>query len=702
AAAEVLGLDAATLRLACASPEGAAAVAAAAGLQRVEHAAAAAVDLLVDMPEDSAVPGQLFESVLQAYLRLQMPSSDDGGDGGSDGSGRRYSKRIEGSQSRNDERALVVLAAAVTERVGPRLLATGLQALRCIGMLLEHEAEQGTAGAAPAWENGDADAGAVVGDGGDSDCNYIDKEDDGDNEESVGDGAGLCGVALGLLLTLLEVGEEKRLHEEEGALRALLPALQRLATRGRGADTAALASSAAAAILARSVTPEQREEGRTRLRRALVAGSGGGTGVGGGSGGAVNWDGMSEALESVGPDLRSEVVPLRARGVVMLTRLVQEVSRQRWGWTSGGGSGSRSSRIRGGGGGVGSDALIAEVGSAEAEEEIVGRYMCVFVDMTADEDSYVYLAAVQGLAAMADSWPALCIPRLLAAFVGRLETADGGVVGGDGGGGGDGGEGSGVVKGSGAGGARVPTLLQRLKIGEAVMFAARRCGDAMPHYAKHFVNALVLGARQSVAETTASPPLPPSLLIAAGVAAAATGSDSTKKEGTSTAVEAGKTEATQQDHRSASSAAFSAAVAPTAAGSGAVPAPSLPVDEQARIAFRQICLSNLCEVCQLLGWSSALAAAEDAALDKASAAMRWAVGRAEAAAAARRGAAFLLSGLIRGCGGDALPILSAQLKGINRALRRAARDPDAATRAHAGSALAALAAAVQAQMGLVI
>jgi hypothetical protein len=45
-----------------------------------------------------------------------------------------------------------------------------------------------------------------------------------------------------------------------------------------------------------------------------------------------------------------------------------------------------------------------------------------------------------------------------------------------------------------------PTLAQRLKLGEAVMFAARRCGEAMPVYARYFVGAFVVGARERVSD----------------------------------------------------------------------------------------------------------------------------------------------------------------------------------------------------------
>jgi hypothetical protein len=37
----------------------------------------------------------------------------------------------------------------------------------------------------------------------------------------------------------------------------------------------------------------------------------------------------------------------------------------------------------------------------------------------------------------------------------------------------------------------------RLKLGEAVMFAARRCGEVMPKYSHYFVNAFILSARPS-------------------------------------------------------------------------------------------------------------------------------------------------------------------------------------------------------------
>lgn len=70
-----------------------------------------------------------------------------------------------------------------------------------------------------------------------------------------------------------------------------------------------------ASILSRGLTPEERREERERIK--LCGGSGGGNG---GEAGAARTARMLSALDAAEEDLRSEAVPIRARGVVTLTR----------------------------------------------------------------------------------------------------------------------------------------------------------------------------------------------------------------------------------------------------------------------------------------------------------------------------------------------------------------------------------------------
>lgn len=80
-----------------------------------------------------------------------------------------------------------------------------------------------------------------------------------------------------------------------------------------------------ASILTRGLTPEQRLEEKERISRVNggVHGGGGG-GRGGGEGGVAEREArtarMLAALDAAEEDLRSDAVPMRARGVVTLTR----------------------------------------------------------------------------------------------------------------------------------------------------------------------------------------------------------------------------------------------------------------------------------------------------------------------------------------------------------------------------------------------
>lgn len=73
-----------------------------------------------------------------------------------------------------------------------------------------------------------------------------------------------------------------------------------------------------ASILSRGLTPEQRREERERFKGAVGLGGGGG----GVPSGEVLTARLLAALDAAEEDLRSDTVPMRARGVVTLTRSV--------------------------------------------------------------------------------------------------------------------------------------------------------------------------------------------------------------------------------------------------------------------------------------------------------------------------------------------------------------------------------------------
>ena len=329
---------------------------------------------------------------------------------------------------------------------------------------------------------------------------------------------------------------------------------------------------------------------------------------------------------------------------------------------SGAGGSGRGTGGPGAGGKVNMDTTVAQ------------RLMDTFARMAGDGDSYVYLAAVQGLAALADALPGWCIPRLVGVFT----AASGpGPVAGDGASGVAAGAAPPAAAAAAAAAAATPAaartplpLSQRLKIGEAVLLSARRCGDAMPKYAHLYVNAFVVAARERLPSGSSS----------------SSSSDGTVSSGDRTC--------------------SGGSGAPGGGGRG-LPAPSgeeaskgsaTSLESKERSHFRASCLSNLAEVCQLLRWS--LGRFSQDIVDLGVGVLSMETGASEEATLARRGASFLLGRLVRGAGGDVLQVVpAAELRAVYRALKRSAeRDPDEVTRSHARNGLGCLDVAIRGQL----
>lgn len=107
---------------------------------------------------------------------------------------------------------------------------------------------------------------------------------------------------------------------------------QALAAGHRNAEVAEMSSLLCASILSRGLTPEERREERERVKLASA-----GNGAGGGGSEEEEREArtarMLSALDAAEEDLRSEAVPMRARGVVTLTRCVpykRHLNRRRW------------------------------------------------------------------------------------------------------------------------------------------------------------------------------------------------------------------------------------------------------------------------------------------------------------------------------------------------------------------------------------
>lgn len=269
----------------------------------------------------------------------------------------------------------------------------------------------------------------------------------------------------------------------------------------------------------------------------------------------------------------------------------------------------------------------------DIDTAVLERLMNTYASMTVDADSYVYLAAVQGLAALADALPDWCIPRLVGLFVASPSVGANGVP-------------------SPAIATREParlSLSQRMKIGEAVVLSARRCGEVMPKYAHFFVNAFVTAARERTHEwrgddDSVSPG--PAMRDTVSAIFNKTPDDVGRHLGSPTSNNQ-DTQGKEFDERNRRDE--------TAKGEEREGPTEGSLESKERYHFRASCLSNLAEVCQLLRWS--LGRFSQDIVDLAVGVLLMETSSSEEAILARRGAAFLLSRLLRGADSDVLEVI---------------------------------------------
>lgn len=137
-----------------------------------------------------------------------------------------------------EEHAVMIAVVVFAERLGALVFGTGAQVLSCIRLVLEHELRAVEKGADVGRGSRNLGiAGERFADGGlrvaRSEAALRDKSasTSGGNSanlevEEGGAGDTLCSVVLGLLTTLLELGEETRAPEEEEELRVMLSPLK--------------------------------------------------------------------------------------------------------------------------------------------------------------------------------------------------------------------------------------------------------------------------------------------------------------------------------------------------------------------------------------------------------------------------------------------------------------------------------------------
>lgn len=221
--------------------------------------------------------------------------------------------------------------------------------------------------------------------------------------------ASLC---LGLLVAMLELGNTKRPAQEEETLqRFFLPLLRRLASDSTDADMAEMAAHAGALIASRAIVGEEEEQ---QLPAA------------------------PSTPELARRDLESSLPPLRARGALRVLRMARAITATH------------------------DNALVVDVTNDNKPQQSQQLALFQLLDVAllalSDDESYVYLAAVQALSALGDTRPSTVLPLLIEALVrGTMTTS-----------------------------MTTPshhlTITQRVKIAEALVFTLRRRGRAIASY----------------------------------------------------------------------------------------------------------------------------------------------------------------------------------------------------------------------------
>ncbi|CAM9122010.1 unnamed protein product [Laminaria digitata] len=335
-----LGLDSETLRLVGSvagggggekGGPGAGLVGALKDLKEAEGRAHAAAEVLEALGEGSPAAGEVFDLLLRRYLSLRDGENQQLAPVlAVDPRGTRQEKAASRASQKvaSEQHAVMASVVVLSERLGARVFGTGMQMLSCIRLVLEHEQPGGSRGGVAgrggrADGSGCVDAAARVAQ---MEAAAAAEEEDEVSGDSGGEGEGdddggdtLCSVVLALLTTILELGEEERSAEEEEELRAMLGPLKGLATSHRNAEVAEMSALLCASILTRGLTPEQRLEEKERISRVNGGVHGDGGGGGGGSGGGVaereaRTARMLAAMDAAEEDLRSDAVPMRARG----------------------------------------------------------------------------------------------------------------------------------------------------------------------------------------------------------------------------------------------------------------------------------------------------------------------------------------------------------------------------------------------------
>ena len=249
----------------------------------------------------------------------------------------------------------------------------------------------------------------------------------------------------------MELGSKLRSEEEEEALQSLLPILSGLAefnsnehrtrTISNGGTDAGIAdmSGYAMALIASRKAQERNEEVAPKVAPSKI-------------------DRVRILIQEAREDLESTQAPIRARAMVSLGRL----ARGYLGILQPGKDNQRK--------------LVEELGNDRSSEEnliefTVQEVLRLSMSALSDDESYVYLAAVQTIVAMGDLQPTKVLPRIGASIVTGKFDVDG-------------------IEFS-------ISNEQRIKLGEALIFIIRRRA-APSEYLPHLMNLMIFGSVERI------------------------------------------------------------------------------------------------------------------------------------------------------------------------------------------------------------
>lgn len=259
-------------------------------------------------------------------------------------------------------------------------------------------------------------------------------------------------IALSLLTVMLELGSEQRNPQELALLEATVPSLRVLSSfvsksKRQGveadqlqAEMAEMASHAAALIVSRNAESE-RELGADQSNHKSV----------------------SMLITEAENEISSDHPAVRAQGVVRLRRLARGYLAER-------------------GEQLPSKPMIVEVTvplSGRSNDEVLNEILRVSMLTLADSESYVYLAGIQTIVAIADVCPQVIIPKIgLGVCTGKFHLN--------------------------AGSQKDVVLTQdeRIKLSEALLFIVRRRGAAINHYVPQLLDMMIYGNQQVAEEET--------------------------------------------------------------------------------------------------------------------------------------------------------------------------------------------------------